>query len=217
MTDLQQVLHEREETVQELQERLQTIRTSDMSHVGLQTNLSSPKNSPKSPKLTGYSPKTSPLTSPKVAARRTSSELAEVQRVLASSELAEVQTTPEDTLDNDNSEGDLHVSRPPVTVYTDLSHGSSSLHAELEAVGVDVADPYDSEGVSGSIGTGSNVSLDDHMLAAKSSTSHSVHSYQTTYHSLSMTHSAPVREEEEEEVLITEISFLCVCVYSCVY
>ena len=175
------MLLQKEESLHELEEQLQMIKPLDTAHVGLQTNLSSPKSSPKSPKLPTYSPKTSPLTSPKTQSRRTSSGPDETQSIPESS--PEKESYP----DHPSPEHSL-------TAHKERFHEYSNLHAELKAAGMDITDPYDSEGFSGSVGTGSNVSLDD-LLAAKTS-GHSLHSYQSAAHHLT-SHPPPVREEEE--------------------
>lgn len=170
------------------------IKPSNTAHVGLQTNLSSPKSSPKSPKLPTYSPKTSPLTSPKTQSRRTSSGLDETQSSI-----------PENSPEKENHPD--HPSPEHSIAHREQFHEYSNLHAELQAAGMDVADPYDSEGFSGSVGTGSNVSLDD--LAAKGS-GHSLHAYQSAH---GTSHPPPVKEEEEE-ARHTHIQYTnCSCMY----
>ena len=180
MKDLRQVLTQKEESLQELEEQLQMTKPSNTAHVGLQTNLSSPKSSPKSPRLPTYSPKTSPLASPKTQSRRTSSGLDETQSSI-----------PENSLEKENCPD--NPSPKHSTAHREHLHEHSNLHAELQAAGMDITDPYDSEGFSGSVGTGSNVSLDD-LLSAKTS-GHSLHGYQAAH---GTSHPPPVREEEEE-------------------
>ena len=168
--------------------------SSDIAHIGLQTNISSPKSSPKT--MSSYSPKTSPLTSPKISSRRSSGHAAIVEGEDAVGNNLEAAGGGYEPSPGPNA--------PPVecaVVAPMVLDGPGNLQAELEAAGVVMADPYDSEGVSGSVGTGSNVSLED-VLGSKRS-GHSVHSHQVSCHSLSATslgsHPEPVKEEDEKE------------------